>query len=113
MLEEQSSTEETGLHWGYRTMLKIFVGERFLLECNHWTNHADSHTVSTLLGIRKDLSIRMPQSADWLGKRGRGEGSLFTTQLGYAISSNPESQNEAFKRRFQGKQNFAAETKLH
>ena len=30
-------------------------------------DQADSHTVLTLLGIREDLNIRMPQSADRLG----------------------------------------------
>ena len=66
MLGEQSSAEETRLYRGDRTLLKIFVGEIFL-ECNHWMDHADSHTVLTLLGIRKDLNIRMPQSTDRLG----------------------------------------------
>ena len=63
---EQSSIKETGLRRGDRTLLKIFLEGDFL-ECNHWMDHAGSHTISTLLGIREDLNIRMPQLADRLG----------------------------------------------
>ena len=65
MQGEQNSVEETRLYRERKTLSKSILLEIFeLLECNHWMDHADSHTVSNLMGIRKYPKIGMPQAID-------------------------------------------------
>ena len=89
MLGEQSSAEETGFHRRYKTLLNIFVGEIFFLECNLWMDHANNHTVTTSPGIRKDLNIKMPQSENQLGS----ERSWRGTSVGNAVGELKFLQN--------------------
>ena len=45
-------------------------------------DHADSHTVSTSLGIRKDINIKMPQSANQLGSERSWRGTSVGNSVG-------------------------------